>query len=304
MTSSLPRCPDCRGKVAFISPIPATDVFAGRTLGAPISGGGLYRCLECQLGFRWPRLDKVELDKLYESGDDLTWADQGPRRYDWQIARAWVERELDRGGGILDVGCFDGGFLEGLVHSYDCNGIEIHAAACDRAEKKGIKIIGNDFSCVTGVYDCITAFDVIEHVEKPREFLAECLGALRSGGFIIISTGNLDALSFRMMGGRYWYCTISEHISFLSPKWFHVLSKSSSFRILRQTTYAHSNSSWVQKMREAVINVIYRIWRPGFRVLRTIGMGGKNVKQHPELAEHPPIWASAPDHFMVLLQKE
>jgi len=304
MMGSSPMCPDCRGDAEFISPIPATDVFAGRVLPAPIPGGGLYRCRKCWLGFRWPRLDKVELDRLYEDGDELTWTTPVSGRRDWHMAQAWLETNPLRGGALLDIGCFDGGFLEPLVQTYDCHGIEIHAAACDRAEKKGIKIIGNDFSTLTGSYDCITAFDVIEHVEKPQAFLGECLAALKSGGWIIISTGNLDALSFRLMGGRYWYCTIAEHISFLSPKWFSVLADDRNFRIVRQIRFAHTKTSLSRTIREAAINLLYRVARPGFGVLRKLGMGGKNVKEFPELAEHPPSWASAPDHFMVLIQKQ
>lgn len=49
-------CPDCEGNVEPIGSIPATDVFAGRTLERLLSGGFLYCCRQCSLGFRWPRL--------------------------------------------------------------------------------------------------------------------------------------------------------------------------------------------------------------------------------------------------------
>ena len=289
--------------MGLIGSIPATDMFAGRSLDRPIPGGALYQCRGCLLGFRWPRLDKEELDRLYANGDELTWTASAPSRRDWCIARDWVEQTLAEGSSLLDVGCFDGGFLEPLVKSYDCSGVEIHPVAAKRAEQKGITVIGNDFSKVAGTFDCITAFDIIEHVEQPQAFLADCLAAVRPGGWIFISTGNLDAFTFRLMGGRYWYCTIAEHISFLSPEWFSGLAESLNYSVVKQTTFAHGNATWSIKIREAANNLLYRIGRPGFSLLRKIGMGGKNVKAHPELAEHPPTWGSAPDHFMILIQK-
>jgi len=53
-----------------------------------------------------------------------------------------------------------------------------------------------------------------------------------------------------------------------------------------------------------VNNLLYRINPTGFRLLRKLGMGGKDVTKHPELADHPPGWESAHDHYMVLLKKQ
>jgi len=304
MTMSSPPCPDCGGSAKLIGPIPAADVFAGRTLERPLSGGSLYRCGQCSLGFRWPRLSKRELDFLYIQGNEMTWTAQADSRPDWRIARSWVGESVPVGSRILDVGCFDGGFLEPLIGSYRCSGIEIHPVACDRARQKGIDVIGSDLSAVTGHFDCITAFDVIEHVERPRSLLADCLAAIRPGGWLLISTGNLDARTFQWMGSRYWYCTIAEHISFVSPAWFSGLGAALGYRVLRHTTFAHRDASRLVRIRDAVGNLIYRTMPSGFHALRRFGLGGKNVKIHPELADHPPGWISARDHFMVLVQKQ
>ncbi|MEX1032388.1 MAG: class I SAM-dependent methyltransferase [Cellvibrionaceae bacterium] len=286
-----------------IGPIPATDLFAGRVLERPLSGGYLYRCTQCSLGFRWPRLSKEELDTLYVIGKEEAWTAAGDSRIDWRIARGWIEQNLSTESRVLDIGCFDGGFLEPLVGSYRCYGIEIHSAARNRAEQKGIEVIGNDFSAVSGNFDCITAFDVIEHVERPGSFLDDCLAAVRPRGWVLISSGNLDAFTFRLMGSRYWYCTIAEHISFVSPAWFLKLACVLDYQIVRRATFAHGNTSRSRYVKQLASNLMYRFGGSGFRILRKLGMGGKNVKTYPELADHPPSWMSAPDHFMVMMQK-
>jgi len=301
--NSFPPCPDCSAETRLIGPIPATDIFAGRSLEHPLPGGMLYRCRRCLLGFRWPRLVKGELDALYKEGDENTWSTSGDARTDWLTARDWIRQVLPEGSRILDVGCFDGGFLEPLSASYRCCGVEIHPKARDRAKQKGIEVIGSDFSEVNGDFDCVTAFDVIEHVAQPRSFLADCIAAIRPRGWVLISTGNLDAFTFRIMGARYWYCTIAEHISFVSPAWFKAITESDGNRILKQATFVHGSTSPVRRLREAANNSLYRTAPWGFRGLRKFGMGGKAVRAHPELADHPPGWGSAKDHFIVLVQK-
>lgn len=304
MKKSLVCCPDCGGGADLIGQIPATNVFAGRSLSQPLSGGELFRCRQCTMGFRWPRLSKNELDVLYRQGNNTTWTTSPYSRNDWRIAREWLAETISKTSSILDVGCFDGGFLEPLVGKLICYGVEIHSAARERAKNRGIKIIGNDFSAISGYFDFVTAFDVIEHVEHPRTFLQDCLSMVKPGGFVLVSTGNLDAPTFRWMGSRYWYCTIAEHISFVCPAWFEQISDSLSFNVLKVSTFPHGNSSLPRYLREIVINLCYFLMPAMFRNLRRWSAGGKDPRVYPELADHPPGWMTANDHFIVLLEKQ
>ena len=285
MTTESVPCPDCRGLAKQLGAISATDTFAGRRLDKPLAGGSLYRCLHCSLGFRWPRLSKGELDALYAQGSDFTWAEAGNARRDWHIARDWIRQSVPKGHRILDVGCFDGGFLAPFVAEYGCSGIEIHPAASQRARQKSIDILGNDFSAVSGSFDVVTAFDVIEHVERPGQFLEDCLAATNRHGYVLISSGNLDAASFRLMGSRYWYCTIGEHVSFVSPRWFLINAAATQYEIVRQATFIHGDARWSRRVRDAGVNLAYRFGGAGFRALRRLGMGGKAVTANPELSE-------------------
>ncbi len=296
-------CPDCGGIAKGLGPIPASDLFAGRILDRPLQGGYLFRCNYCALGFRRPWLGKDKFDSLYINGDELAWTASADSRDDWTIARDWIRREIPEGGRILDVGCFDGGFLEPLLPTYDCHGIEIHPAARSRAKMKGIELIGSDFSAIAGTFDCITAFDVIEHVEAPKSFLHNCLAAVRPGGCILLSTANFDSLTFRLMGSRYWYCTIPEHISFISPVWLAKLARQFDYQMLRQAEYSHAHTSKVGRIRQALSNFLCRVSPSTFRALRRLGFGRKRIGAHSELADHPPPWTSARDHFLALIQK-
>ena len=295
-------CPDCGAKGVLKGAIPDSNLFAGKTVEKPLKGGGLYRCSSCSLGFRWPRLDKKQLDVLYKQGDEKTWSAAPIARPDWQIGRDLLKNLLSPGMSILDVGCFDGGFLGPLVDLYACNGIEIHSLAAKQAIKKGVTVIGSDFADVSGSFDCITAFDVIEHTEHPGRFLDSCLNAVRSGGYILIAVGNLDALTFRFMGSQYWYCTIPEHISFVSPRWIRNMN-CGKFIIKNEIFFQHSKSSFLLALKERVANIIYKLNPSLIGCIRKRDVRLKNMQLNSESVNYPPCWLSAKDHFMVILRK-
>ena len=287
----------------LIGPIPAADAFAGRVLPKPLKGGDLYRCPKCHLGFRWPRLTKEELDRLYAEGKEDTWSQGADSRRDWQLARDYLIRILPEGASVLDVGCFDGGFLAPLSKRFKCHGIEIHPGARKRAEEKGISIIGADFSEASGTFDCITAFDVIEHVESPRRFLDKMLDHVAPRGRLLISTGNMDCWSWRLMGSRYLYCTFAEHIAFISPKWARFHAKLYGLEIEHIAFFAHADYEWHQFLRGAALNLVYRVLPGVMRYLRKKGFGGHDAARFPELADYPPPWPGAKDHFLVVFRK-
>ncbi|TYO96059.1 methyltransferase family protein [Geothermobacter ehrlichii] len=297
-------CPDCGGASDIIGPIPASIVFAGKTLSRPLPGGALCRCSRCHLGFRWPRLSKDRMDQLYSQGGSEVWSVGGDRRRDWREARHCLKRVLPVGARVLDVGCFDGGFLEPFVGDYRCYGIEIHPRARRRAEEKGVEIVGEEFSELVGQFDCITAIDVFEHVEFPGKFLRKCLASLTCGGVLLVSTGNIDSFTFRLMGSRYWYCNIAEHISFLSPRWVMQLSDDLGVQIEHMAFFAHDDVSIARGIKYTVANVVYWLFPSLIRRLRNMGLGAKDVRRFPALAEHPLPWVSwSKDHFLVILRK-
>lgn len=296
-------CPDCGGVARLVGSIPDTNIFAGKALQTPLAGGALYHCAECWLGFRSPRLEKETLDYLYTQGDDKAWSASIDRRPDWRIAHKWLLKNMPSGATVLDIGCFDGGFLESLTQRYNCFGVEIHPGARNRASQKGIKLIGSDFLDLKGWFDCVVAFDVIEHMESPRRFLEVGFDCLKSRGCLVISTGNFDSFAFRFMGSRYWYCTIAEHISFVSPAWVRRQASAIGLEIEYMTFFSHEEQQFLRAARQTAANVLYRFFPELFAGLRRIGVGSLDVRRIPELAYHPPGWTSAKDHFLFVLRK-
>jgi SAM-dependent methyltransferase len=309
--SALPRaapaCVSCGSATRHLGPLPDSNLFAGRSLPDLLPGGHLYRCRNCQLGFRHPRLPKERLDALYAAGSEASWSWDAAARADWRLAAQALHDYAGRPARVLDIGCFDGAFLASLGPDVDKHGVEIMPAAAEIARGRGVNIVARDFEELASSsgrrYDAVTAFDVIEHVENPLAFLELVAGVVRPGGLVVVSTGNLDAWSWALMRSRYWYCAIPEHISFLSVRWFRHAARMHDLRIEHMARYAHSPASLKRKAYEAAANFAYLLAPGAIAALRRRGIGHVSQDLAPSLnGNYPPGWFTAADHVLVTLR--
>lgn len=308
MTKTTALCPDCGSDaVRQIGPIPPSNTFAGRTMDSELDGGRLWECRVCALCFRYPHMSKVEIDQLYRSGNTESWQAPITLRTDWQLLKKWLANQKDVNQ-LLDVGCFDGRLLEFLGSDYTWLGVEIHPEAAQRAQEKGVHILGSDFAHLPAPnpkIDVALAVDVIEHSLSPKAFLTSLAACIRPGGFIAITTGNTKALSWRLMGSRYWYCHIAEHMSFINPSWASHVAPQLGLEVeyLKVFSHAEGTSSLGKKAYEAAVNLLLRFAPRLFALLRRAGLGGIDLNRYPNLALAPPYWMSAKDHMLVVFRK-
>lgn len=122
----------------------------------------------------------------------------------------------------LDVGCATGDFLEAATGAgiAEARGIELSAFAVEKARARGFAVVQSDFagaqvspeSC-----DVVTMWDYIEHVPDPAASLRKAFVALRSGGYLALSTGDVSSLVARLTG-RFWHLMIPpRHLYFFTP---------------------------------------------------------------------------------------
>lgn len=302
------KCPSCRTiSVRYIGAIPPSITFAGRMLEQMLSGGALWECRGCHLLFRHPRPSEVELNSLYQSGHAESWSTPVVQRTDWGLIREWLKKQLGVKR-VMDVGCFDGRLLEFLGRDYEWMGVEIHAEAARRARARGVNIVSSDFGNLSKLdlnVDVAMAVDVIEHSLDPQAFLASLAACVRPGGYIIVTTGNTEAPTWRLMGSRYWYCHIAEHMSFISPTWARHVAPRLGLEIEHVRLFSHADGavSFKQRIYEASANLVLRFAPNLFALLRRFGVGGIDIARYPGLAFAPPYWMSAKDHMLVVFRK-
>lgn len=296
------RCPSCGSiELKYFGDIHNIHVFAGKETDLDIKRG-LWKCNSCSLYFSYPRLDVDKLNELYSKGDPENWRYTIEIRKDWQIAVDFIKKYVKQGSRILDIGSWDGSFLS-YLSEYDVYGIEINEEAVYRA--KHVKLIANDLYKLDVLlykdyFDVITAFDVIEHVINPLEFISILKTLVKSGGYIIISSGNTESLPWKILKNRYYYCSILEHITFINKDWCEFAASELNLNIIKICKFSHSKRSYKNFLYETAINLIYLLSPYFVATLRKL----KN-KQQKKISYYlyPPSWSQLKDHLLVIFRK-
>ena len=207
-------------------------------------------------------------------------------------------------------GVFDGGLLSSIDGQWRKFGVEINSVAAQRASGSGVDILTESWHDIDKLgqnFDVVVAIDVIEHTEAPLEFLSSLASVVLPGGCLMLSTGNLDAWSWHLMGSRYLYCVIPEHISFVSSRWYDFAASKLNLTIELCRPFSHSSiSSLDKRLFEILLNLFYRISPKAFNTLRNLhrnSITATYAAKFDEIKEYPPPWGTARDHIFVVLRK-
>jgi 2-polyprenyl-3-methyl-5-hydroxy-6-metoxy-1,4-benzoquinol methylase len=157
-----------------------------------VSQIGIYECRQTGFQFYYP-FSLAGKEPLYRTLEQFSWTYK-EEKWEHDAALAYVEP----GHRVLDVGCGKGSFLHRAKtqRSAVVSGIELNQSGADSARKRGVEV-GDDLlqahaSARPGFYDVVTAFQVLEHVVDPRQFVDDCLQALKPGGTLILGVPNND----------------------------------------------------------------------------------------------------------------
>ncbi|RQW10748.1 class I SAM-dependent methyltransferase [candidate division KSB1 bacterium] len=130
----------------------------------------------------------------------------------WRINEqrlGWIKAHRQTGA-LLDVGCGRGYFLEhAQQHGFIVEGVEIsRLAGAYASEHLNITVhicsIEKEFN-LTGSYDIITLWHVLEHMHNPRAALENVWSLLKPGGILFIQVPNLHSLKFQLSpAARKW----------------------------------------------------------------------------------------------------
>ncbi len=181
----------------------------------------LVSCNTCQLVYIQNPPTQDSIQELYTAPDQdyhTELRDKTSLHYR-RIARCAAEhlafvRKVAKEGMLVDIGCSTGQFL-GLAadNGFECAGIELaRNSAKFAAQETGLPIETgsiHDTKHASDSCDVVTMFDVIEHVPDPSRDIAEAYRLLKPGGWLIMSTPNIDGLFPRASYGlasklNYW----------------------------------------------------------------------------------------------------
>jgi 2-polyprenyl-3-methyl-5-hydroxy-6-metoxy-1,4-benzoquinol methylase len=203
-----------------------------------------YHCRTCRYSFiANPLTDYADIysreyysgrgaDPLTDYAFELAAPEATIRRYEWEGIHAALDALVPDLKRIkwLDFGCGGGGLVR---HCRD-RGIDIvgfeEGWIAGEAKACGIPILERGaLEAMTGVFDVVTAIEVIEHVPEPLELLRQIRRLLKRGGVFFLTTGNAEPWRDRLL--EWSYTSVPEvHVSFFEPGTLRIAYEKTGFQ--------------------------------------------------------------------------
>jgi len=139
-------------------------------------------------------------------------------------------------GKLVDIGCATGDFLqEAKASGFNAEGIEPCAWSAEVARRRGIvvhqELLEQAADRHPAEYDIATLWGVIEHFADPAAEVARIARILKPGGLFAIWTGDVDSITSRILGRKWWYWQ-GQHIQYFTDKSLERLLSKAGFEVV------------------------------------------------------------------------
>jgi 2-polyprenyl-3-methyl-5-hydroxy-6-metoxy-1,4-benzoquinol methylase len=221
----------------------------------------LNRCSSC--GIVWqidpPQPSEMGLHYTEEYHKAIMAAGEGSAASRWKDQVNTISK-YKTGGALLDIGCSSGAFLGTMkTAAWHLYGIEMEAATAQRARQaSGAEVfVGDvmDAPFAPSSFDAITAFDLIEHVYDPRQFLTKVLEWLKPGGIFYAQTPNIDSWEAKFFETHWFGLELPRHLFYFSPKSARYVMNQIGFTEVLVTTPA---VSYVERSTDYVRSTVFQ----------------------------------------------
>ena len=221
-------------------------------------------CLECGTMYVNPRPTPEILEMYYATSENYAYwnryifpATEGARR--GKIFRPRAERLRDicgrfglRGGTLLEVGAGFGTFCEeaqrlGLFQRVLA--VEPTPGLAETCRQRGLEVIQKPIEQVqqeAGQVDVVTAFEVIEHLFSPRDFVRRCASALAPGGILLLTCPNVQGFDIALLQQVSDSVDV-EHLNYFHPASLSRLVTGCGFQVLEVQTPGKLDAELVRK---------------------------------------------------------
>lgn len=200
----------------------------------------LVKCTHCGLVFAQKIPTEHELNEYYAEYSYTKEAYLSPitiKSYNLLLDEFEPYRKTNR---ILDVGCGRGWFLiEAKKRGWEVYGTEFSESAMHLCESQGITmkkgaLNANSFSLE--MFDVITSFEVIEHINNPNQEINHIQGFLRKGGLFYCTTPNYNSILRYYLKEKYDVITYPEHLTYYTKRTLKRLMIKNGFRVNKIAT--------------------------------------------------------------------
>jgi len=165
----------------------------------------VLKCKNCSLVFVYPHPTYVDLESHYDNGyyDEWISKQKASRLKMWQKRLIKITK-FKSSGFLLDVGCGEGAFLcLAQKKGWQVSGTEISTFAVKHASAELNKnIFCGDLRSVQfreNLFDVVTMWHVLEHVDDPQKYLSEIHRILKPDGLLVLAVPNVNNMVFQLV---------------------------------------------------------------------------------------------------------
>lgn len=153
----------------------------------------LWECSVCHVQFWTPM--KNPGAEWYEKDERYSFRNRDPLKTPEVDHREFLKDSPTPRGRVLDVGMGTGNFLKfAMASGYQGYGIDFDHDAVSTAEKtfglKNVCVLDLDGALIKfgeNFFDAVTLFQVLEHLDQPKESISKIRRLLKPGGYLAIS---------------------------------------------------------------------------------------------------------------------
>lgn len=263
-----------------------------------LNGWTIVSCQRCGLIYVNPMPDTETLRAFYT--EEFFHGNRTPAGYaDYlrdkeihihQFQAYWplIRREFPYPGRVLDIGCALGFFPDmARAEGWETVGIELSEFAAQWARDKfGLDVRTGTLlnaNLPKNSFDVVTLWATIEHLADPIGTLRGAYRTLKPGGFILITTGEVEGILDKLSTGLcYWYQPPA-HLYYFSTRTLRAMLQKAGFRTLRvqgvemasrmigpfRQPKLHGLNRWLPARGRLWLRLIYRV---GCYTLELIGL--------------------------------
>jgi 2-polyprenyl-3-methyl-5-hydroxy-6-metoxy-1,4-benzoquinol methylase len=263
----------------------------------------IYRCTACGLVFKDSILSDESFELLYGDVDFSNWS--ACQTYPSERPVLRYLDSLPAGSRVLDFGCSSGRLMEQANPRIAKWGFEVNKTAAREAVAKGIQMLAdwNNLKSLQQTFDAVLLMDVFEHLSKPTILLREMTELVKTGGMLVVSTGNADCRACQTDISNFWYFRSIQHLCMITKHYAACFAEGAGLRLVSWQECSHYETKFINRTAQHLRQWIYAFRHQHPRSALVAAMDWLPILRKSATWKIPPPYSASRDHTVLFFEK-
>jgi 2-polyprenyl-3-methyl-5-hydroxy-6-metoxy-1,4-benzoquinol methylase len=131
-------------------------------------------------------------------------------------------------------------------------GCELSSPAYNFSLSRGLNVLNKTLEQAAfndNEFDVVTAFDVLEHIFEPKNFIKEIKRILKPNGLVFLYVPNLESASFHLMKENSHFIWPTHHLTYFTPETLNNFMKKLEFQVVFLETKGLDIEDYIWQVR-------------------------------------------------------